>query len=389
MIKDLVSFEGFNVTFNTNEDCNLKCKYCYEIDKKHRLLKLDDAKRFIDVILSDNDICGLNGTDDEKITKSNKIILDFIGGDSLMHPELVDKILEYWVLQTTLLNHRWRHLWRASISTNGTLFSPRVKDFIYKWVDNLSVGVSIDGCPEIHDLNRITNDEKGTLDIIKKDWDWFIGLFGENGRQTKATLTKQSIPYLYRSIKYLHEEMGIKYINMNFAFEDTGLDKDDLDEFDRQMGMCVEYILQHKDDLYWSMIRKDVAEATSYKQNIQMLPNTGWCGSGAMPALSVNGDIYPCFRFLPHTQNIVKDYSVGNIKTGMDKKYRFREIRGATREVISPDKCKECEVESVCAWCIAGGLSETGSLTRQTYICDITKLQVKWAKEYWRRYDNI
>ena len=390
MIGELAPFEGFNITFNTNEDCNLKCKYCYEIDKKHRVLNLEDAKSFIDIILTDDNPCGLNGTQDEKITRSPRIILDFIGGDALMHPELVDSILDYWVLKSTMLNHRWRHSWRVSISTNGTLFgSKEVRDFIYKWKDCLSIGVSLDGCPEIHDLNRITNDGKGSMQFILKDWEWFLSVYGESGRQTKATLNKQSIPFLYDSLRYLHEEMGIKFINMNFAFEDTKLTEDDLKEFDRQMELCVEYVLQHKDDLYWSMIKKELTDASSYQETIKRIPNSGWCGSGAMPALSVTGDIYPCFRFLPHTQTTIKDFCVGNVKDGLSKKENFKIIRDATRERISPEKCKQCEVESACAWCIAGGLAETGTLSRQTYICEITKKQVKWAKEYWKRYESL
>ena len=50
MIKDIDNFDGLNITINTTEDCNLRCKYCYEINKKPRSIKYEDCVKFIDLI---------------------------------------------------------------------------------------------------------------------------------------------------------------------------------------------------------------------------------------------------------------------------------------------------------------------------------------------------
>lgn len=386
MIAPQEQFEGLNITFNTGESCNLACTYCYETCKKPTILDFDIARRFIDLLLEDPDPVLVKGTDLEWLLKKG-IVLDFIGGDALMVPDLVDSILDYWVYKTRLTGSHWKDNWRASISTNGTLFeNDKVQRLIVKWHKNLSVGVSIDGCPEIHDKNRVFKDGSGTIQVIQKTWHWYRSLYPN--AETKSTLNRNSIPYLYKSLKFLHEELQLNYINMNFIFEDMGLQESDLKMLDEQMALCTDYVLEHRKDLYWSMIDKRFFESMPYSWKCQKDPNTSWCGSGSMPALAPNGKIYPCFRFLPASQPLGVDLSVGDVWTGFSRKENFLFIRGLCREEISPEKCKQCNIESSCAWCIAGSFAEKGYPYRQTYICEPQKLIDKWAKIYWKRYNE-
>jgi len=389
MIDKIGHFQGVNITFHVTEDCNLRCKYCYECNKRPRTLPLEYGEKFIDLLLRDKKALTIILGDLRDSLPSN-VILDFIGGDALMHPKLCDDILSYFSFQSVLLRHPWANRWRASISTNGTLFGkPGVKDFLEKWKGCISLGVSIDGCPEIHDKNRVTVSGKGSMNLIMKEWDWYTKYVSKELLSTKATCNRDSILYLYKSLKFMHEDLGINQINMNFIFEDMDLTEKDYKELDKQYEKCVEYILEHHDDLYVSMFDLNRMALSSPMKD----KDKGWCGSGSMPCLSVNGHIYPCFRFCPVSTKILKKetntgYSVGNIWNGWTNLVRFTEIQNCTREKISPPKCFDCNVESGCSWCIAGGFSETGVLHRQTHICEIHKLQTKWARVYWIEYEK-
>ena len=155
MIENLDTFQGLDVTLNTTQQCNLRCKYCYE-DKTKGELSLEDAKKFIDLLLTDDDPAYVKNTKMEYLYDG--LIIDFLGGDSLVNPVLLDEILRYVNYKLVSLNHRAKNHWRASVTTNGTLFERKdVRDFCEKWRKNLSMTVSIDGCPEIHDMNRIFN----------------------------------------------------------------------------------------------------------------------------------------------------------------------------------------------------------------------------------------
>lgn len=381
MINNQKNFLGFNITFNTGENCSLACKYCYETKKTPNTLQLPIAKQFIEYILNTPDPLGVKGTSDEWIINGN-IILDFIGGDALQNPELVDKILQYWILRVHQLNHKWKDKWRICISTNGVEFrNLKAKQLVEKYHDVLSLGISIDGCPEIHNFNRTFNDGSGSMNAILENWDWYRNLYPD--ASTKSTLNKESIPYLFRSLKYMHEILKINYINQNFIFEDMNLEKSDYEELNRQMSQCIEYVLCHKNDLYWGMISPELRDAVSYKENILLNPGQGHCGAGRMPALSTSGKIYPCFRFLPHSQT-QKDFSVGNVDKVDTQKYH--KITQYTREAVSPQICTECEIESGCPWCLAAGLGV--NTPRTTFHCEAQKILYKWTKIYWEKYND-
>jgi hypothetical protein len=72
----------------------------------------------------------------------------------------------------------------------------------------------------------------------------------------------------------------------------------------KQISCCqyltpVDYVLDHRHELFWSMI--DLAFLSNDKHYTDVI-----CGSGSMPALSIDGNIYPCFRWLPHTKTEVR-----------------------------------------------------------------------------------
>lgn len=405
-VKDEV---GLNVTINTTEDCNMRCKYCYEINKRNHSIPIEYCKKFIDILVNDDDPCGFDKLEDKTLNSDvykKGLVMDFIGGDSLMNVEILDQIMSYTLKVLFTSNTKnaryWRNHVRFSVSSNGTLFSrPEVRAFCEKWAGEriLSVGVSLDGCPEIHDKNRImkergvNGEELGSMNIIRENWDWYVKTFPkEDTRVTKATMSKETIPYMFDSLKFLFEEMEIKYINQNFIMEDAHLTDSDYIEFDRQMRMCVEYVLNHSEEMYWGMIDK-IRFASHLLSTGDEWYKRGHCGSGAMPCLGINGNIYPCFRWTPHTQS--KDNPepiiVGNIRDGFNNKDGFRKVRegaykcNCTRE----EKCKSCVYESACSYCIGGCFEENQDFIRTTHICEITKIQCKWAKVYWNEYNKM
>jgi uncharacterized protein len=390
---------AFNLTTSTRTFIanGILVHNCYEIEKKHRILPIEYAKKFIDLVLTDPDPIGCTGTKDEWIIEQG-LILDFIGGDSFMHVDLMDDILQYFTyrINTIAPYHKWADRWRVSISSNGTLFERKeCRDFITKWKGVLSLGVSIDGCPEIHDKNRIfaergpDGEEVGSMATIRKWWPWLRETNPAICRSTKATCSRDSIPYLFESLKFMHEELGITYINQNFIMEDMGATEEDYEELKRQLDKCVEYVLENRGNLYWSMLDERFLKRIS-DPDVDL--NEGWCGSGAMPALAVNGKIYPCFRWLPHTQeheDKSEGYCVGDVWNGFNRKENFRKVREATRLKISPPECLECEYEPCCAVCIGGCYSEFGCFRRTTHICEATKIIAVAAEKYWKEYDRL
>ena len=396
MIKDINCKIGLDVTINTTEDCNMRCKYCYEINKRNRTISFDKCKKFIDLLLSDENYLGSLSEDCEKHINSG-LIINFIGGDSLIDVDICDKTLTYLVYKLNTTNTfraiRWRTSWRCNITSNGTLFGdPKVRTFLTKWKDNISLGVSIDGCPIIHNKNRImaykdqNGNEVGSMDIILKNWDWYKTTFPVHSLNTKSTCSRDSIPYLYESLVFMHETLGLKYIHQNFIMEDTGCTEEDYQLLHEQMQKCIDYVYEHRDEMYWSMIDKLFLCKNEIVKDKEYW-NKPRCGSGVMPTLAIDGQIYPCFRWLPHTQHKDGLMSIGNVDEKIISISEFEKVReGAKRKTCTKDpKCFECEYEEACPYCIAGCYAEYGDFIRTTHICEITKIQVEYARKYWHR----
>jgi uncharacterized protein len=259
LIHRFQQFEGYPGTIHTNTNCLLKCSYCYEFNKAKSitddkkfwdLTKYKDEKRNYDFVNKqgvDGNVISLDVAKGfiDQLVKFNKteffgkyvalkdgFVLDFIGGDSLQYPDLLDDVITYLVEQLITKNHEMLYSWMIGISSNGvTLLSPKARKFCEKWKDNLSVGISIDGCPEFHDLNRwcfADNEDgshRGSWQYIKEIWPWFKKTFPNDAKRTKWTLALNSYKYLFQSVKFLHEELGMTYIHFNRVMENNILDE--------------------------------------------------------------------------------------------------------------------------------------------------------------------
>ena len=71
------------ITFCVTEECNLRCKYCYMVNKNnfHRM-SISTAKKAVDMLL-------------EQEPTEPAVIFDFIGGEPTLEIELIDKIVDY------------------------------------------------------------------------------------------------------------------------------------------------------------------------------------------------------------------------------------------------------------------------------------------------------
>ncbi len=133
-----------------------------------------------------------------------------------------------------------------------------------------------------------------------------------------------------------------------------------------------------------------VGSLVDLRKDRALLLEGSFSGGGVMPALGVDGRIYPCFRFLPHTQEQGSPLVCGDVERGLWNKRAFSDVcKAAYRcNCTSKRECRECECESACAYCIAGCYSEYGEFRRQTHICQITQIQVEFARKYWAKIDG-
>lgn len=365
-----------NITFIVTKDCQLACKYCYLVGKNEKeRMSFEIAKKAIDYILA-------NEKNDLFATQS--VIFDFIGGEPFLEIDLVDKICDYIKSELFRLNHHWFNSYRFSFSTNGINYdSEKVQNYIAKNLDHLSIGITIDGTKNKHDLNRIwkgNGPEKGSYDDVVRNIPMWLTQFPNSG--TKVTISSADIKYIKESVLHLYS-LGIHEVNINVVFEDVWKEGDD-ELFENQL-------MELADAIIMGGFYKEYA-CSFFSENIgkpldKVLENQNWCGAGRMLSIDAAGNLYPCTRFAAYSLRNKKPIIIGNVDDGIDAN-KLRPFLTLDRIVQSSQECIECEVASGCAWCQGENYdaAETDTVfQRSTAICKMHKARVRANNYYWNK----
>jgi uncharacterized protein len=153
-----IEFGIRSITININQICNLKCAYCaaggdgtygepftqISIEKT-----FPQIKHFVD-----------------RLPKSSKFSVTFVGGEPLLHPHAVKAIHDYTV---SICKER-QIRFNVSLVTNGTLITDEVAELLKQM--NVHITISLDGTKDINDLVRPsknnTSSTDATLNGLKK-----------------------------------------------------------------------------------------------------------------------------------------------------------------------------------------------------------------------------
>ena len=364
-----------NITFIVTKECQLACKYCYLVGKNSKeRMSFEIAKQAIDYILNH-----------EEDFKEESVVWDFIGGEPFIEIDLIDKICDYLKTEMFRRDHHWFNSYRFSFSTNGLNYhTEKVQSFIEKNKEHLSIGITIDGTKQKHDLNRVYKQEgereRGSYDDVVKNIPLWLSQFPHAG--TKVTISSADIPYIKESVLHLFS-LGIHEVNINCVFEDVWHKGDDV-LFQDQLMELADAIIDnewYKDNVcsfFSEMIGKPLDPIRD---------NQNWCGAGMMLAVDAAGNFYPCTRFAGYSLRNKKPIIIGNVYRGIDKNL-LRPFLTLDRTTQSPQKCIECEVASGCAWCQGENYDAAKTNTiyeRSTAICLMHKARVRANNYYWNK----
>jgi uncharacterized protein len=342
-----------------SEDCNLACKYCF-VKKGHyrhktALMQPDVGEKTVDFLI-------------QKSGKKNDLFLCFFGGEPLMNFRVMGNMVIY-ALEEGRKNNKYFHF---SLTTNGTLLSDEVVEFISK--HQISVLISIDGDISSHNLNRPFPGGGDSYDKIVGN----LQKLNQHGisfsaRATVTSFTKNKIAENYEHLISL----GFKRIHFENALAPTGRvfinNKSDIEEIKKQ----------------YSLISKKIIETVKSGQpyNVESFPlpleriaskrlNFYSCTAGkGYISVDVNGDIYLCHRLVGE-----KSFYSGNVFEDNFNDKWSEIIRNDVR-VDNRIKCRKCWARYICG----GGCYEVNynfnkdiSLAPRIY-CQLMKHSIKLA----------
>ena len=193
----------------TGRDCNMRCSYCYAGEQRSQHNTPEQVEAFL---------CSAYAEYLRHRTLDPPRLL-FIGGEPLLHPELIDTALTFFHEQS-IKNHLPEV--PSSIVTNGTLVGENreVRSLLERWRDKLRLSFSIDGSKETHDSCRIDARGRGSWDRAIAGYRAAREILGNHACGVTATFSKSTVAGLPDGVIALFEA-GFDRVNANMVHEST------------------------------------------------------------------------------------------------------------------------------------------------------------------------
>lgn len=242
---DEYHFVPHEVTLFPTSNCNLRCVYCYaSAGRKNIRMDWPVAKAAVDFIFNNALQAGVKGC----------IVGFHGGGEPSLEWDLIQRTTEY---AKNLAAQNKLEL-RVHMATNGILSNAK-RDYIIKHFS--SVNVSLDGPPEIHDLQRPMANGKGSFHYILESLKYFDDHAFSYG--IRPTITSKSVSMMPDLVDFFAENFELTYLHFEPLFFcgrciTTQWDAPKSEEFVKFFRHAMKRARKLKIRIYYSGARLDV-----------------------------------------------------------------------------------------------------------------------------------
>ena len=335
--------------------CQLRCKYCYE-NHDHSHMTLDNAKSAIELIL--------NNGKQTNVTPQ----ISFFGGEPLLvYDELLKPCIEY--VRDTLKSRCI-----LSFTTNGLLLDEdKLKFFRSK---NVQFMLSIDGCEEAHDKNRVYSNGEGSFSDLEPVIEKILKYYPNT--KARMTVTPENVEYLYDSIRYLSEK-GFRDVHIiPDLFIVSGWKDSDFDILRSELSLIESYIIDTFEegeiplvfdtlaDMFTRIVLSQYCQSMHKRRTADCYSPLHRCGIGTTQGVSIDakGNIFSCLHGStePSESNVLY---LGDIRKGISEERRLSLLKMNECEITSQRAdCNKCPLDLICTGgCVPNNYSVTGEFT--------------------------
>ena len=318
-----------SICMATNANCNLKCTYCYEKEKKNVGFDVKEALMVLDGILR------------KKTDNGTKIKLH--GGEPFLVFSKIKQLCE------SLWENQYSEYFHFHITTNGTLVHGEIQDWLYEHREQITVKLSLDGNEHSNDINRPDSFKKIDIPFFVHTW--------PNVR-INMTITPETLPYISENVQYLHS-LGFNDILAHFSLM-TDWSKCNLEKLCyAQLLQLVIYYLDNPQIKPWSFFTYDISRTVDDE------PYLAPGNIGQLKAYDFQTrKYYPCHMFFP---------SVGGEKLSEE----LSKINLNKLEKTEDDCCMRCPFIKLCITCYAENYISRGSISRRDMsLCSYQKINL-------------
>ena len=288
--------------------CNLNCSYCYEPYKENAYMSVDLAK---DIVSREAQFVSNSDRFDE-------LQIEFMGGEPFTNFDLIRELVEW--LEKGAINVPWI----CYSSTNGTLLTNEIKDWLQEHNSSLVVGASYDGNIEMQSTNRGTDDHSIDLELFHKMWPF---------QPLHMTISKETLPKLAEGVLYMqkkgYEVEAALAQGVDWTIEDAVVYREQLcilkDAYLKDTSINPFNVLKRFTYIFDSSSEEKIQEK--------------WCGTGKqMATYDVDGRKYGCHMFTPLV--------LGENRVLLSDRAEWDSPKSTVDEY-----CKDCVLRNFCPTC--------------------------------------
>ena len=331
--------------------CNLACRYCY-IDKGQKRMSPETAARIVDFIF-------------QATPPGEKIDIGFFGGEPLLEVELMKTIVGM------ITGHRLYESQRVlfSVITNGTLFSDEIAATLKQY--NITLGISCDGPPQIHDYSRVFADGSGSSGIVEANIRKALRFFPF--MPVNAVYRPETLRFLPEVIDYF-AGLGVRniYLNPDISARWTREDVAMLPELYGSIGK--KYIEFYRAGVPCHISLIDSKIVVILRGGYQPLEKCRM-GKGEY-AFAPSGNVYPCERLIGSDDGGEHCLGTINLEGSSILRSCCHDAEHSVNEV-----CSSCGLHDYCMhWCGCTNFFSTGDYnTPGPFLCGSEKAAIETA----------
>lgn len=313
--------------------CNLACRYCYE-DREEGCVPPKEGGG-VSREMSPESLRGGVAYLLDHAGADRKVSVTFFGGEPLLRFPLIRTAVGE---ARRMAGERGKEI-SFSITTNGTLLTPEIAGFLR--ANGVSVCLSIDGPPEIHDRNRPYASGKGSYGDVARGIE--ILMENRNGFPVAARVTLgRGAVDVRKTFDHLR---GLGFDEVGFA-PASAAEGSPSALTEEELCAVMEGFRDLADGYVEDVRERRVPVFSNMTQILALIhrgdPMPYPCGAGiGMLAADPSGAFYPCHRLCG-----VGD-SFGNPEAGISEEARARFLEGARRRRETP--CDICWAKNFCS----------------------------------------
>lgn len=273
-------------------DCNLRCRYCFGggggFGGSRSLMSVEVGRAAIDFLLRHSG-------------SRRHCEVDFFGGEPLLNLKAAKDIIDY----ARRRGEEQGKIFQFTLTTNAVLLDWETREYLNQ--QGVSLVLSLDGRPEVHDRMRTYADGSGSWEEALNNARALAKERNHDNYYVRGTYTRHNLDFA-ADVLFLAEQ-GFRYISVEPVVapeqEDFALREKDLPvvmaEYDKLAAVCRESNRQGGFKFFHFEV--DLEHGPCLPKRVK------GCGAGIeYLAVTPEGDLYPCHQFVGRP-----GYLMGNV----------------------------------------------------------------------------